>query len=132
MKLTMIVLQKNYAVVKLKETARIPAFLQKDAFVSITRTDEELSIVLSEESLGNHLDDLSCGEVYKGFRGLKIQGPLDFSLIGILSRVSSLLAKEKISIFAISTFNTDYIFVNEGQLDLAIHALKSQNITIQE
>ena len=75
-------------------------------FYFIGRTDEELSLVCRTEDtppMTTARDD--------GWRGFRIQGTLDFSLIGILSRLSGILAEHKIGIFAVSTYNTDYILV---------------------
>ena len=61
---------------------------------------------------------------------LKVEGPLDFSLIGILSEISGILAKEKISIFVVSTFDTDYILVKEENFEKSIKVLSDNNINI--
>ncbi|SMP53402.1 ACT domain-containing protein [Anoxynatronum buryatiense] len=61
---------------------------------------------------------------------LKVEGPLDFSLIGILSSISTVLAQRKISIFAISTFDTDYILLKSQDFDNAIQALTSEGYEV--
>ncbi len=76
---------------------------QEDNFYFIGRTDEEFSLVCKTENTPVNTTDRDDG--WKGFR---IQGVLDFSLIGILSKISTVLAENKIGIFAISTYNTDY------------------------
>lgn len=58
---------------------------------------------------------------------LKIEGILDFSLIGILSKISTILANEKIGIFVVSTYNTDYILVKKENLEKAVESLKKEN-----
>lgn len=65
-----------------------------------------------------------------GWKGFKIQGILDFSLIGILSKISVLLAENNISIFAISTYNTDYIFIKEKNYELALKVLQEEGYEI--
>lgn len=65
-----------------------------------------------------------------GWRALKIQGVLDFLLIGILSKILDLLAESKIGIAAVSTYNTDYIFVKETDLDKAVETLVEANYKI--
>ena len=65
-----------------------------------------------------------------GWRAFRIQGTLDFSLIGILSKISTILAENKIGIFAVSTFNTDYILVKENNFDSALNALKEHGYEI--
>lgn len=131
MKLELNKLTKKYAVLKLQPEAMIPMWLQQEMFVSVTRTDEELSIVLDENLVGDHVDELRGAEVFKGFGGLKVAGPLDFSLIGILAEIATTLADEKISIFAVSTFNTDYIFLDNEKMDQAVAALESKGMTVK-
>ena len=91
--------------------------LSKD-FYFIGKTDEEISLVCATGDTPENTTDRDDG--WKGFR---IQGQLDFSLIGILSRLSSLLAENKIGIFAVSTYNTDYILVKEDNYDRAVDVL---------
>ena len=65
-----------------------------------------------------------------GWRGFRIEGVLDFSLIGILSKLSAVLAENKIGIFAVSTYNTDYILVKEENFDRALNVLASEGYII--
>ncbi len=112
------VLDNKLKVVKMKADNTVPEIVFNKKFYSITKTDEELSIVVDE-------DVNIQGEIVEyNWRAIKIVGMLDFSLIGILSKISTILAKDKISIFAISTYNTDYILVKEEKLQNAIDALK--------
>jgi hypothetical protein len=94
-------------------------------FYFIGKTDEELSLVCKTE--GTPSETTECEHGWKGFR---IEGKLDFSLIGILSKLSTILAEEKIGIFAVSTYNTDYILVKEEQFEKAINALKKNGYEI--
>lgn len=116
-KLTLSLLEDKFAVCRLNINDSIPSWGTKGEFFSITKTLDELSIVCSENNVPN---DIKCE---RGWKALKIEGPLDFSLIGILSKISSLLAKEGISIFAISTYDTDYILVKENHIENAVSAL---------
>ena len=75
-------------------------------FYFIGKTDEEISLVCKTEDTPSNTIDRD-----DGWRGFRIQGILDFSLIGILSKLSGILAQHKIGIFAVSTYNTDYILV---------------------
>ncbi|MBQ7221849.1 MAG: ACT domain-containing protein [Bacteroidales bacterium] len=89
------------------------------AFVFTGATDEEKSLVCPTESVPKNAvarDD--------GWKAFRIEGTLDFSLTGILARISSILAENGIGIFAISTYNTDYILVKSDNLDRAIKALE--------
>lgn len=90
-------------------------------------TDDELSVVLPTEKVPaktiNQEDD---------WRALKIVGVLDFSLVGILAKIATLLAHHDISIFAISTYNTDYILVKKNNFANAIQVLSQNNYTIEK
>lgn len=86
------------------------------AYCFVGKTDEERSLVcLSTDVPANAT---ACD---RGWRALRVQGPLDFSLIGILAHLSSLLAENGIGLFAVSTYNTDYILVKQ---DAYRHALE--------
>lgn len=87
-------------------------------FYFIGKTEEEYSLVCITEDT-----PINTTERDDGWRGFRIQGVLDFSLIGILSKLSGILVDNKIGIFAVSTFNTDYILVKEENFDKAIKAL---------
>ena len=115
--LTMKLLKEKYGVCRLDKTELIPDWAQKSNFFSITRTSDELSIVCSQDDIPN---EIKCE---KDWRILKIEGPLDFSLIGILASISTILAQTGISIFAISTYDTDYILVKNNDIDNAISLL---------
>lgn len=105
------------AVCRLVSGAPIPLWATNDSFFSITKTDDELSIVCSENNVPKNIKS------EKDWRAIKVEGPLDFSLTGILSSLVSPLAEAKISIFAISTYDTDYILVRDDNLKKAIKIL---------
>lgn len=91
----------------------------------IGRTDEEISLVcLTEDAPEVTL------KREDGWRGFRICGELDFSLTGILSRISSVMAEEKIGIFAVSTYNTDYVFVRQEEIGHALGALGNAGYTV--
>jgi hypothetical protein len=109
------------AVCRLDPAAPLPAWAISDssALVSITRTSGELSIVCAQE-------DISDDVRHEGnWRCLMVEGPLDFGLTGILSALLAPLAEAGVSIFALSTFDTDYLLVRSAQLDEAIAALSA-------
>ena len=91
--------------------------LTKD-FYFIGKTDEELSLVIPTEET-----PAETTERDDGWRAFRIQGVLDFSLIGILSKISGLLADAKIGIFAVSTYNTDYVLVKRENYEKALAVL---------
>ena len=110
------VIEQNFSICKLKDLSKID---YSDEFCFISKTDEELSLVCSQDKVPDNI--VECDNGWKAFR---IEGILDFSLIGILSKISSVLAENKIGIFAVSTFNTDYILVKEENFDKALNVLK--------
>ncbi len=123
-KLTMRLLKDRYGVCRLVKNEPIPEWAKNSPFYSITKTSDELSIVCSQDSIPN---DIKCE---KDWRILKVEGTLDFSLIGILSSISTILAQKEISIFAVSTYDTDYILVKEKDIKKAISALSSEQYEI--
>lgn len=112
-------LEENLSVCKISNVTEIN---YKDEFVFVGKTDEEISLVCSTKNL-----PVNCLESESGWRGFRIEGTLDFSLIGILSKISTKLAENKIGIFVISTFNTDYILIKEENLELAVKVLKEDS-----
>ncbi|NNF46526.1 MAG: ACT domain-containing protein [Desulfofustis sp.] len=110
MMLTLTTLKGSYSIHRFAPDATVPDTIQESRFYSVSRTDEELSIVC-EATI-----DLYALQSETDWRILKIVGPLDFSLTGVLAAVSELLAGREISIFALSTFDTDYILVRESKL----------------
>ncbi len=119
--LTLSVMPIELAVVRLATSFGIPdwAIKGKD-FFSITKTIDELSIVCLEGNVPNNSNDI---KVEKGWKCFKVEGPLDFGMTGILSSLTMPLAEAKISIFAISTFDTDYIMIKKENLQNAIAVL---------
>jgi uncharacterized protein len=118
-KLSLSVLPDRLAVCRMDKKNAIPSWATDGTFFSISRTDDELSIVCSE----NRVPDNIKSE--KNWRALKVIGPLDFSLTGILASLANALAEAKISIFAISTFDTDYILLDNKNLERAVKVLSS-------
>ena len=96
-------------------------------FYFIGRTDEELSLVCRTESTP---ENTTARE--DGWRGFRIEGTLDFSLIGILAPITAILAENKIGIFAVSTYNTDYVLVKEENYEKALAVLSTAGYEIAE
>ena len=107
------------------KVAEISNINMKSTFYFIGKTDEEISLVCRTEDTPQNTVERDDG--WKGFR---IQGILDFSLIGILSKLTGILAEHKIGIFAISTYNTDYILVKEENYERALSVLASEGYTV--
>lgn len=113
------VLLQNFVIARLEPNADLPsAVLASPGFLSITRTADELSIVCAE--------DVAAGlaRVDKAWRAIKVQGPFAFDQTGVLASFLDPLAVAAIGIFAVSTFDTDYILVKSANLDGAVAALK--------
>lgn len=91
------------------------------------KTDEENSLVCPIQDVPSNTTERD-----DGWRGFRIQGVLDFSLIGILARISDILARNEIGIFAISTFNTDYVLTKKENFEKAINVLKDEGYLIAE
>jgi len=118
------VLTGRYAVCRLEAHAQIPKWARGANFVSITRTPDELSIVCEEGNVPRGT------RAEAGYAAVMIEGPLAPELVGVMVSLLTPLAEAGVSIFAISTFDTDYVLVRETQLDRAIAALRSAGHTV--
>ncbi len=98
-----------------------------DEICFLSKTDEEISLVCRSDFV-----PFDAVIADKGWKAFRIEGILDFSLIGILSEISTVLAENKIGIFAISTYNTDYILVKENNFSKALKALENKGYEIIE
>ena len=106
-------LPKSFVVCRLAAEEPIPAWATRGDFFSITRTSEELSLVTEMELVPADVR----AEI--GWRAMKAHGPFDFSEIGVLASLVTPLAENEVSVFTISTFDTDYLFTRSGQLQAA-------------
>lgn len=125
MKLNFAVVEGKYGVCRLDKDSRIPDWAYQSVFFSLTKTFGELSVVCSQESIP---EDIKCERDWKI---LKVEGILDFSLTGILASISNTLAKAGISIFAVSTYDTDYVLVKDMDFKDAIEALKQAGFGVE-
>lgn len=119
--LTLTVLPHRLAICRLAPEAAIPQQIFRSELWSLTRTADELSLVVSESFLP---PDAGC-QVEAGWRAIKVSGPLDFALTGILAALATPLAEAGISIFALSTYDTDYLLVKQPTLDEALTVLRA-------
>ncbi len=110
-----------YTICKLPPHAPLPIWLttEGNSFFSLTKTNEELSIVCELAIVPEEMND------QKSWRMFKIKGQMDFDLTGILKQVLDPLAESNIGIFAVSTYDTDYILVQEKDFDKATEVLKN-------
>ena len=116
--LVLSVLSETFTIHKLSPDLSIPEEILKSNYYSVTKTDNELSVVCSE------LIEVKSLQSSKGWKCIKVKGPLDFNLTGIFAGISDILAQANISIFAISTFDTDYILVRTFDLSSAREKLR--------
>ena len=120
--LRMVALEPDFSVCKVEDYSRLDL---GQPFVFTGSTDEEKSLVCPTAIVPQNTVERD-----DGWKALRIMGILDFSLIGILSRISGILAENRIGIFAVSTFNTDYIFVKKNDFDKSIKALEDAGFII--
>jgi hypothetical protein len=125
MKSNLIILDDSFTIHRLPSNSEIPNQVYQSRFYSISRSDEEMSIVCSSSV------DLDSDRSETGWSCIKFIGPLDFSLAGVIADVSAVLARAKIGIFAISTFDTDYILVKSVELEAAKKVLKQAEYTFE-
>jgi hypothetical protein len=111
-------LPDSYAVVRLQPGSELPDWIDKGPFRSVTRTDNEVSVVCRDR-------DVPDGEsAERGWCVLEVLGPLDFSLTGVVASLVGPLALAEIPLFVISTFETDYVLVRGGDLESTVEALE--------
>lgn len=115
----------EHAVCRLPAGSPLPAWFRPQPFSSISWADDEVSVVCSAARVP---DEVQCE---RGWRVLQMRGPFAFELTGILLQVLAPLAAAHISIFALSTFDTDYVLVKQAQLDAAIDALRQAGHTVE-
>ncbi len=115
----LVVLEDELAVARLDATEPTPAWAAQGSVSSLTRTPEELSVVCAAAAVPPDV------RAERGWRCLRVAGRLDFSLTGVLASIANPLAAAKVSIFALSTYDTDYVLVREQSLAAAIECLSA-------
>ncbi|HOK82277.1 MAG: ACT domain-containing protein [Clostridiales bacterium] len=118
------VIEGKFAVCRLRTIERLDL---KEDFLFLSKTDEEISLVCREEQVP--YDCLACE---KGWRAFRIEGQLDFEIVGLISRMTSLLADQNIGLFAVSTYLTDYTLVKAENLGRALETLKNNGYEVPE
>jgi uncharacterized protein len=118
------VLPDTFAICRLDVTAAIPAWATAGTFFSMTRTSDELSIVCLQSLVP---DGIRCE---RDWRRLKLAGPIPFTTVGVLASLVTPLAAAGVSVFATSTFDTDYLLVKAADLTRAIEALRATGHTV--
>jgi len=118
-------LPERYAIVGLSPLADLPKWAVQGPFFSVTRTHEELSIVVEESRVPEGI------RVQGGWRVIKVQGPFVLSEVGVLAALAGPLAAARISLFVLSTFDTDYLLISSENLDAAISVLERAGHTFR-
>lgn len=124
-RLSLLVLPDRLAICRLPPDAAIPEPPPGGGLWSVTRTADELSLILSESARRPEW------KAETGWRALRVEGTLDFSLTGILSAIAAPLAAAEVSLFAVSTFDTDYVLVRERDLETARAALAASGFAVR-
>jgi len=117
--LTITVHPEVFAICRLEPNAELPAWASGGRFLTVSRTPLELSIVCAQTGIPDGV------VAERGRRLLQVEGVLPFSLTGVLAAVAAPLAEAEISIFAVSTYDTDYVLVSEADLERAIQVLET-------
>ena len=116
--LVLTVLEETFNIHRLASDPSLPEAISECDFYSLSKTDDDLSLVCPEHlavKSEKHSQDWKC---------LKVAGPLDFKLTGVLARITDVLAKERLRVFAISTFDTDYILIKKQNLINAVSTIE--------
>ena len=124
--LTITVHPERYAICRLQPDAALPAWAVGASFLSVTRTALEFSVVCEDARVPE------SAHAERDRRLLQIEGTLAFTLIGVLASVAEPLAKAEISIFAVSTYDTDYLLVSEKDLHRATQALDAAGHIVRQ
>jgi hypothetical protein len=122
--LTFRLLSEPFAICRLDADAQAPDW-PRGAFVSVTRTPQELSIVCEERSVPAHVSSVG------GRRALGIQGTIDFSTIGVIAGLTVPLAEAGVSVFVVSTFDTDWVLLQEPELAKSIAVLRAAGHVVE-
>ncbi len=122
--LTLKLLNISFAIYRFPARSPIPQQVFEQNYYFIGNTTDELSLVVPQ------ILELNSEHVEKDWQALMVVGPLDFSLTGILANITQILAEEKISVFALSTFDTDFILIKSAKIQQAITALKNKQYQI--
>jgi hypothetical protein len=122
--LTLKLLRGAFAICRFPPDASIPAWVMAHDFLAIVRTQGELSVTCAEELLPPRLS------ASRDWRVLEVQGPFDHGLVGILLEIAAPLARAKVSIMPIATYDTDYVLVRAPQLALAVVTLRAAGHTV--
>lgn len=122
--ISLLLLDGEFGICKNKTESEIPKWARDKTFFSITKTEIENFTNSAEELIPEGIRS------EKGWKCLEFQGPLDLTVLSLLSKISSTLESTEISIFTVSTHSTDYIFIKENRSETAIKALEAEEIQV--
>ncbi len=117
-------LDGNFTICKITNTKNVPL---DDDFCFIAKTDEEISLVCLTEHVPTN-----TVEREDGWKALRIQGQMEFTLVGVLAKITRIIAEENIGVFAVSTFNTDYILTKKDDYEKAVTALIQNGYIVEK
>jgi hypothetical protein len=123
-RLTLLVLNDLFAVCRLDRDAPVPSWMSGAEFVSVTRTPEELSVVCPEAAVPAGV------RAERGWRCLRVAGRLDLHLVGVLVALTAPLANAGVGVFAVSTYDTDYLLLRAQDLERASDVLRRHGHTV--
>ena len=119
--MTLTLYPEDYAVCQLAASAAVPDWANDGRFNSISKTEDELSIVCESTLIKGDI------RAEKGWRTFKLHGPFAFDELGIIASLTTPLAKAGVGVFVISTFNTDYLMVKAAQLQETLMVLENHH-----
>ncbi len=119
MKIALTIVDGSFSIHRLPAGTPIPADVLGETFFAVLASNAELSVVCSSTV------SVDSEKVSVGWAGLKVAGPLDFGMTGIIASISGALSAASVSVFAVSSFDTDYVFVRSIDLDKAVAALRA-------
>ncbi len=117
---TLVLVDDIFAICRLGVDCPLPPWATASPFFSITRTADELSVVCRQDAVP---EGINCE---RGWRCLRVAGTIPFSVVGTLAALTAPLAEAGVSVFVVSTFDTDYLLVKAAELERAVQALREQ------
>lgn len=122
--LPLVLLPESLAVCRLPADSEFPEWASANHLMAFVRTQDELSVVCAEKLVPPEV------KAERGWRAFQVQGPLDFSMIGVLASITEPLARVGVSVFALSTYDTDYILIKEDSVPRAQTALEGAGFLV--
>ncbi len=122
----LILLPERLAVCRLAPEAPYPEWARYSQMLGLIQTRDELTVICAERFVPPEI------KAERGWRAIMVEGPLDFALVGVLASITGCLGGAGVSVFAISTFDTDYVLVKESALDKAVQALGQSGFLVMQ